>query len=242
MNFSVLPDGETVVLGIIRDSDHALTWQVILKRSGYTSGQLDTIINRLVDGKRITFFAEDTSKKTENRRYLTADGAIEAADTGVAEHLWELSAGGLLYFAYGSDLDPAEMYRERCPGSHFICRGHLEGFSLAFDRYLEEWRGTVASIKYSRDERGVWGVLYGVGAGDWSTLDRLEDVPRQNRRVMVPVRTSFGLFCARCYQSVPGDKRLPSKAYIDRIVKGSEFFGLPQKYIRQIKSLPVCPE
>ncbi|MFZ5651569.1 MAG: gamma-glutamylcyclotransferase family protein, partial [Bacillota bacterium] len=160
-------------------------------------------------------------------------------ERAAAEHLWELSAAGMLYFAYGTDLEPEEMYRRNCPGSRFLCKGRLEGFDLAFDRYMEEWRGTVASIKYSGGEGNVWGVLYSIGEKDWDTLDNMEVTPLQSRRVRVPVRTSFGLFCAQCYQSVPGDKRLPSKDYIERIIKGSYLFGLPEKYVKYLKSLPV---
>lgn len=239
MIFPTLPDNEAVILGIIRDSDHALTRDLILKRCGLPTDILDDTISRLVDDKKIMFFPGDEAKKREGRRYQTVFEMREAVDKEVAGHLWELSAGGLLYFAYGSDLDPDEMYIRRCPESRFLCRGYLEGFELAFDRYLEEWQGTVASIMPSDAEGSVWGVLYSVKPGDWQALDRFEEVPGQNRRVRVPVRTSYGLFCAECYQSVPGDKRLPSKGYIDKIIRGAEFFGLPQKYIRLIKSLPV---
>ncbi|MFZ5632220.1 MAG: gamma-glutamylcyclotransferase family protein [Bacillota bacterium] len=242
MKFSSLPDNETAVLGMIRDADHAPAYDSILKRSGISADLLDGIISRLIDEKTITSFPEDAAKKREQRRYLTVVEMREAVEKRVADHLWELSAGGRLYFAYGSDLDPEEMYTRRCPGSRFLCRGRLEGFGLTFDQYLEEWQGTVASIKFSEAESSVWGVLYCIKPEDWQKLDEFEDVPRHNRRVRVPVHTAYGLFCAECYQSVPGDKRLPSKRYIGKIIRGAEFFGLPQKYIRLVKSLPVNPE
>lgn len=241
MIFSSLPDEKTIVLGIIRDADNALTYEVILRRSGLTSGVLDGIIKSLVSEKRIMSFSEDHEKGIEekNIRYFTVAGERESIENSVALNLWELSAAGMLYFAYGTDLEPGEMYRRNCPGSRFLCRGRLEGFELAFDRYIEEWRGTVASIKYSGGEGNVWGVLYSIAEKDWITLDKQEETPIKNRRVRVPVRTPFGLFCAQCYQSVPGDKRLPSKEYIEQIVKGSYFFNLPEKYIKYLKSLPV---
>ncbi|MFZ5648462.1 MAG: gamma-glutamylcyclotransferase family protein [Bacillota bacterium] len=240
MVYSDLPDVKTSVLGIIRDADNALTYDVILRRSGLPKGVLDAAISSLVDGNRIMFFPDDQVKDEEkNIRYFTVAGKREAIERAVADHLWELSAAGMLYFAYGTDMDPEEMYSRNCPGSRFLCKGRLEGFDLSFDRHMEEWRGTVASIKFSGGEGNVWGVLYSIGKNDWETLDRLEEIPGSNRRVRVPVRTSYGLFCAECYQSVPGDKRLPSKDYIEIIVKGSYFFGLPEKYIKYLKSLPV---
>ncbi|MHB8157036.1 MAG: gamma-glutamylcyclotransferase family protein [Desulfocucumaceae bacterium] len=239
MIFTSLPDNKEIILGIIRDADNALTRGVIQRRSGLSDLETDKTINSLVKENKITFFPEEDGSKINKFRYLTVAEEKESIEGGVARHLWELSAGGLLYFAYGSDLDPGEMYRVRCPGSHFLCKGYIEGFDLSFDLYMEEWRGTVPSIKFSGSSRQVWGAVYCIKSGDWEKLDLYEGVPKINRRVNVPVHTAFGLFCAGGYQSLPGDKKLPSEKYMEKLLGGAEFFGLPQKYVRYIKSLPV---
>lgn len=234
-----LPDNKKIVLGIIRDAGNALTREVINRRSGLPDGQTDYIISSLVDEEKLTFFPANQAEKANKHRYLTVPEKKESIEREVADHLWELSAAGRLYFAYGSDLNPEEMYKIRCPGSNFLCKGSIKGFELSFNLYLEEWEGTVPSIRFSGDSGEVWGALYCIGAEDWGKLDGYEDVPRLNRRVKVPVCTTYGTFCADCYQSLPGDKNLPSGKYLEKMLTGSEFFGLPQKHSRYIKSLPV---
>lgn len=233
-----LPDKKMIVLGIIRDADNALTYETISRRSGVSAGQLETIIEDLINEEKIKTFPDDLSKTLDTRRFHTNLSALPGADTLVAEHLWELSAAGLIYFAYGCDLDPGQMYGSRCPGSHYLCRASLDGFRLVFDRYSSEWGGGQASFRRCGDSV-IWGALYYVNTAHWQNLDKLEVTPFC-RRVRVPVRTSFGLFCTECYQSLPADIALPSRDYLDKIINGGQFFGLPQKYLRLIKSIPVA--
>lgn len=234
-----LPDSKKIILGIIRDADNALTRDTIVKRSGLSEAETDNILSRLVGGNILTHFPEEKTEIAKKLRYHTIPEKMEFVEREVANHLWELSAEGTLYFAYGSDLHPEEMYSERCPGSHFLCKGNIDGFELSFNLYLEEWQGTVPSINFSGESGQVWGALYYVDDSGWARLDGFEDVPRLNRRVKVPVHTAFGLFCADCYQALPGAKDLPSGKYLEKMLAGSEFFGLPQKHVRYIKSLPV---
>ncbi|MFZ5644357.1 MAG: gamma-glutamylcyclotransferase family protein [Bacillota bacterium] len=229
-----LPDKRKIVLSIVRDADNALTRDVIVRRSGLADA--GEIIDSLVRENIITYFPDEPGTRL---RYFTVAERMESIESQIAEHLWELSAEGMLYFAYGSDLNRDEMYKIKCPGSHFLCKGRIEGFDLSFDLFMEEWEGTVPSIKFSGSGIPVWGAVYFVKREDWGKLDVYEGVPRVNRRVKVPVYTSFGLFCADCYQSLPGDKKLPSGKYLDKVIEGLEFFGFPQKYVRYIKSLPV---
>lgn len=239
MNGLNLPDRKKIVLGIVRDADNALTSGVIIKRSGLPEAEIDIIINSLIDEGKLTFFPGEPTGKAPKPRYLTVPEKKESIESEVSQHLWELSAAGQLYFAYGSDLSPEEMYKIRCPGSNFLCKGHIEGFELSFDMYLEEWEGTVPSIKFTGGGTQVWGALYCIAGEDWNKLDGYEDAPRLNRRVKLPVHTSYGVFCADGYQSLPGDKKLPSGKYLEKVLAGLEFFGLPQNYIRYIKALPV---
>ncbi|GBF34069.1 hypothetical protein DCCM_3181 [Desulfocucumis palustris] len=240
MNFKdiKLPDDKTLILGVIRDADNALDFDTIAKRSGYTRDMLEPVILSLVAEDRVVTFENDRTKPLEIRRFHTNLNDPPGADALVAEHLWELSASGLLYFAYGCDLDPEQMYLKRCPGSHYLCRAALDGFRLAFDRYSAEWGGGQASFRRCENST-VWGALYHVKPEHWSALDNVEVTP-YCRRVRVPVKTSFGLFCAECYQSFPAEIALPSKKYLDKIISGGHFFGLPQKYLRLVGSIPVA--
>jgi hypothetical protein len=80
-----------------------------------------------------------------------------------------------LYFAYGSNLDHAQM-RHRCPGAVRVARATMSGYRLAFTGYSRTWQGPVATII---PEPGalVEGVLYRLAPGELRVLDRYEGHP-----------------------------------------------------------------
>ena len=54
----------------------------------------------------------------------------------------------MLYFAYGSNLDEAQM-RARCPGARRVARAVLPHHALHFGNWSERWQGSVASVRRS---------------------------------------------------------------------------------------------
>ncbi|MFI5246539.1 MAG: gamma-glutamylcyclotransferase family protein, partial [Gemmatimonadales bacterium] len=52
----------------------------------------------------------------------------------------------VLYFAYGSNLDEAQM-RERCPAAERVARATLRGHVLTFGGFSHKWNGAVASVR-----------------------------------------------------------------------------------------------
>lgn len=150
-----------------------------------------------------------------------------------------------LYFAYGSNLNPAQM-TGRCPGHRVIGRASLPGFALKFRGYGRDWAGAVGTIEPSPGST-VWGVLFELAPGHYDTLDRYEgyDAPGSATnlydRVEIEVRREDGA-AARCLTYVirPRAEGLPSKAYRDTIVTGLRHHGLPAEYVERIAALPVA--
>jgi hypothetical protein len=85
-----------------------------------------------------------------------------------------------LYFAYGSNLDPARM-RRRCPTAAPVGPAMLGGWRLAFGGHSRAWGGPVATLVRAADER-VDGLLYELALGDLADLDRVEGHPASYRR------------------------------------------------------------
>src|SRR5262245_18836472 len=81
-------------------------------------------------------------------------------------------APSMLYFAYGSNLDPAQI-RERAPGHRVVGMAALRDHSLEFPLYSPNWGGGVASVRPHRGDT-VWGIVYDVTDEDFATLDRHE--------------------------------------------------------------------
>ena len=96
----------------------------------------------------------------------------------------------VLYFAYGSNLDEAQM-AERCPSARARGRATLRHHVLVFGGFSQRWGGAVASIKRERGAH-VDGLLYRISRRDLSGLDRSEGHPFVYRRVRRKVRDERG--------------------------------------------------
>jgi gamma-glutamylcyclotransferase (GGCT)/AIG2-like uncharacterized protein YtfP len=95
-----------------------------------------------------------------------------------------------LIFAYGSNLDAAQM-RRRCPSAAFAGRAALRGYQLAFAGHSAAWGGAVATLLPARAGL-VQGALYRLSLADRLLLDRYEGVPLVYQRVGVSLRDEHG--------------------------------------------------
>jgi gamma-glutamylcyclotransferase (GGCT)/AIG2-like uncharacterized protein YtfP len=95
-----------------------------------------------------------------------------------------------LLFAYGSNLDAAQM-RRRCPTAAFAGRAALRGYRLAFAGYSAAWGGAVATVVPSSGGT-VEGALYRISLADRQRLDRHEGVPFAYARIQVNLRDESG--------------------------------------------------
>ncbi len=98
--------------------------------------------------------------------------------------------GSVLYFAYGSNLDDAQM-RSRCASARAEARAVLPNHALAFGGFSERWGGAVASVVRAKGAR-VEGLLYRLDDADLQALDRLEGHPFAYERVMKLVHDEHG--------------------------------------------------
>ena len=76
------------------------------------------------------------------------------------------------YFAYGSNLDLAQM-KVRCPSSELISKGSLSGYRLTFNRYSSGWGGGVADVIQGKGSE-VWGLVFELSNSDLKRLDSYE--------------------------------------------------------------------
>jgi gamma-glutamylcyclotransferase (GGCT)/AIG2-like uncharacterized protein YtfP len=147
----------------------------------------------------------------------------------------------LLYFAYGSNMDAAQM-RRRCPGAQLVGKASLRDHHLVFPLPDETWGGGVASIA-PRPNARVEGVLYRLTAEDFDALDDFEDVDRGDyARRLVSVQDANGATSgAWTYVSPrePGRFVPPSPAYLDAMVRGAVAQGLSSSYVAELRAIPT---
>jgi len=99
--------------------------------------------------------------------------------------------GDVLYFAYGSNLDFAQM-KGRCPSARSVGVAKLPGRRLAFTRWSGGRKGAVADAV--ADPAGeVWGVVFEITAEDLEMLDRCEGFTREEAATPTCARSArFG--------------------------------------------------
>lgn len=117
----------------------------------------------------------------EQRRCMTTTGDCPKRDEKM---------NPVLYFAYGSNLDDAQM-RERCANARVVGRATLPNYALVFGGFSHRWGGAVASVVRAKGAC-VEGLLYELGNVDLRELDRFEGHPFAYERVIRWVRDESG--------------------------------------------------
>lgn len=140
------------------------------------------------------------------------------------------------YFAYGSNMDPRQM-AGRCPGAIALGVARLDGHRLAFRWDSPGWGGGVADVEEASGEE-VWGVLWELSAAHEATLDRYEGVDADvYRKRAVLVEQDERVVRAFLYVMLPGRApKPPSGRYVRALVRGAGAHGLPERYIRTLRS------
>jgi gamma-glutamylcyclotransferase (GGCT)/AIG2-like uncharacterized protein YtfP len=137
------------------------------------------------------------------------------------------------YFAYGSNMDEAEMLTW-CTGHRLIGAAWLDDYRLAFTRRSVRTGTGVADVVSEPGER-VWGVLYEIGPQELRELDRKEGNGRayQRQRCRVRLHADGSEHDAVTYTVLRKESREvpPSREYLDRMIAGARRHGLPREYI-----------
>ena len=156
----------------------------------------------------------------------------------------------MLYFAYGSNLDPQQM-AQRCPGHSVVGVAELPDHKLTFPLTSHDWGGGVASVVETHSG-SVWGVVYELSADDLAALDGYEHFVGANNphnlydRVSTTVqlvRPEDGSFPRRLrawiYVAGPANPSPPSRRYLEAIVRGAKSHHLPDDYVTRLAATPV---
>ena len=150
----------------------------------------------------------------------------------------------MLNFAYGSNLDEAQMI-SRCESAKFISVASLKEYQIAFTRESKK-RGCAVADVVKKKGSEVWGVIYEISEEDSSKLDAREGYSpvrektenSYNREIIEvfengdlskPKKVSIYIAVK---QKNPG---LPNKQYLDYILRGARNFGLPTDYIQRLE-------
>lgn len=148
----------------------------------------------------------------------------------------------MLYFAYGSNLDPAQM-AQRCPGHHVVGMAALHDHRMDFPRFSETWGGGVSGPVHAHGQQ-IWGVVFELTDDHIAELDRYEgfhgagDQHNAYDRLVVTVdlvRADDGSVPRRVraytYFARAANPSPPSRRYMDTLLRGARHHRLPDDYV-----------
>lgn len=160
-----------------------------------------------------------------------------------------MSTNTFLYFAYGSNLLAKRIHINN-PTAVRVGIAKLKNYRLDFNYKSIRWQGAAATIVPDKGKH-LWGALWEIDNVNMESLDRQEGVGVGVYEVKhLPVELPDGQVTeCRTYQlcvlpetlkdgEILPESRRPSKIYMDTIIEGAIETGLPEEYIKQLRSIP----
>ena len=151
----------------------------------------------------------------------------------------------MILFAYGSNMNPSQMAL-RCPEHRTLGVARLVDYRLCFQRLSPEANGPAAGVEPHQGD-AVFGVLYEIAPNDIPVLNYHEgydpDGPAAaNRRILRDVNVlrvgGSEPVKAKSYFAVPdGTTRPPGAAYLQTIIDGALYHGLPKAYVAALENV-----
>ncbi len=149
----------------------------------------------------------------------------------------------MLYFAYGSNMDPSQI-RARCPSARFIAVAEFPEHRLAFTRYARD-RACGTCDALPENGTSIWGVIFDISASDLSCLDQHEgyqpDRPvnknaywREQRAVFRNGNANDPVCVWLYFANRQPDSPAPSPSYMRQLIEGAKHWRLPNHYIEQL--------
>jgi gamma-glutamylcyclotransferase (GGCT)/AIG2-like uncharacterized protein YtfP len=143
----------------------------------------------------------------------------------------------VLYAAYGSNMDPAQMSR-RCPHSPTRGNGWLPGWRLTFGGEEFGWDGALATVVEDPTAQ-VFVALYEISPEDEAALDSWESADSGlYRKIRVRVETLDSAQVAWLYVLDAYEGGLPSAAHLGVLSEAAAAAGAPDDYVEELRNRP----
>ncbi|MCP4420648.1 MAG: gamma-glutamylcyclotransferase [Chloroflexi bacterium] len=146
----------------------------------------------------------------------------------------------MYYFAYGSNLLTSYL-REYCPSATAVMRANIPNFRVEFPYYSEESQGGLSSIIEAPGEL-VEGVIFNIEKAEFEAMDIMESVPLglYRRDTFLALGEDGKWHRADLYRVVtPSGPFMPSKGYLDGMIKGAYEHNLSPEYIKRFEIMRV---
>lgn len=153
----------------------------------------------------------------------------------------------MIYFAYGANMSPGQI-AQMCPEHRTIGVARLVDHRLCFPRVSRAFHCASAGIEPAPGS-AVWGVLYDISDADLPVLNYHQGYNPHGsaaanehllRKVTVLRLGGSQPVQAMAYFAVPdGSAERPSAAYMQLLLDGAEYHGLPKAYVAALSAVPT---
>ncbi|XP_073837271.1 gamma-glutamylcyclotransferase-like [Musca autumnalis] len=164
----------------------------------------------------------------------------------------EVHGDKFYYFGFGSNMLTKRIHIQN-PTAVKIGPGKLENYRLDFNDYSSNWDGAPATV-VPHPNRTVWGTVWEI---DLSNLDDIDDQEGvydgiyEAKSVPITLKSNGTIIMSRLYvlteqpekdfesmtmEEIPAE-RLPSKTYLQCLVKGAIESDIDTEYVEWLKSL-----
>ena len=144
----------------------------------------------------------------------------------------------MLYFSYGSFMDP-ETLRRHAPSARFVTKAVLPNYEVQFNFLSKTYSGGVTGVEPAPGKLAR-GVVYKVSPEDLNHLDTIEGVPQgiyYRQRILVVDETGK-LLEAEIYRTTdPKGPFKTTRRYLRLMLKGAKEHGIDPGYIRELEEL-----
>ncbi|XP_061402492.1 gamma-glutamylcyclotransferase-like [Musca vetustissima] len=167
-------------------------------------------------------------------------------------NLPEVHGDKFYYFGFGSNMLTKRIHIEN-PTAVKIGPGKLENYRLDFNDFSTNWDGAPATI-VPHENRTVWGTVWEIDLSNLDDIDHQEGVHEgmyEAKSVPIVLKSDGKVITSRAYlltdqpksdfesmtiDEIPA-KRLPSKTYIQCLVKGAIESDIDDEYVEWLKGL-----
>lgn len=147
---------------------------------------------------------------------------------------------GEYYFAYGSNMAPAQM-TARCPSALMVCVVVLTGYRLVFNRSGSYRPGGVANIEPDQGER-VYGVLWKLAETELHSLDQTEDPGAYHREQLTVYSLEGRPYDCHAYLAIADQTDTPDHHYLNALIQAGRDVGLPPEYLARLHARRPQPQ
>ena len=142
----------------------------------------------------------------------------------------------MLYFAYGSHMDPQQMERN-CPNYQYIGMGELKDYHLGVFLSTLERDKSVLGVTEAKG-KSVWGVMYEINDHHLKTLDEITGYNKDlSEKIQVEITMKKNTFQGFTYLYYKESTEKFSLSYKNTILSGAAFWNLSASYIHELKGM-----